>query len=722
MTPKTRISILTLATCLSAAILYWIDQRTVGRVLADPDRYLHLSINRMLAESGQWALDALPQVHGLGWDKFFPDKEPLFHTIGALLHRIGGEPGSLLLPWISSTAVLLAMALRIRLTSRAGAVGRKPILKDPWLLALVISSIGFFSNPNILFRFNLMRSHTLGVAFFLLLDSALLIQSSALSFLASLLFALSYHAFYLPLLLLACHLGAQGIVARGRTMGELAGQLRGCVGWGVLGILSGLILSPSFPGNVSMTWRVMQIALFEVGSANLTFGGELYPINTLSLLRAHGGFLAMTVVLAFGFGRARKWAIDELRPALAIAVFWVLMLKSPRAGEYLLPLMISLVGSVLLSNSELAVSRREKIAYLLLLLSPLVHPTSLDFYSKPGRSDSLVTPTLLNAMRTLPEERPRFFNIDWDISPQLIYANPKITVVDVLDPSLLLAYDRDLHEWRTSLIEGRMPDVTGFLTKVYQADYIATVQPRLIPLFDRDPTLIRIFPTGDTKPDPRNIAIYRIQRASRDHFVTAYENLAGVDGLNPETAVSLNPRDSRLHPLTAKAGMGVAGGPTYLDGGALFPRLSIQPGLQDGRADQIRCFKASPSPLEISRSAGSTVLGIGGGSYLRIWLNGKKLYNSITSPSEAALVHQLVRLPRPMAPRDQLEVVACSQVTGTVLGIALSTWNDRELITLCKAKQRYNQEDSLPALSDALTWPQVGSLQPTCIGALAREQ
>lgn len=689
-----------LATSLAGAALFYIHALTRTRTIADPDRYLHLTISKIMAESGQWSLETLPQVHGLGWDKFFSDKEPLFHTLGALLHRGWGEAGVLLLPAVLSFFVLLTISLRIWLGSE----------KKSWLLALGMATAAYLCNPNLLHRFGLLRAHTLGVSLFLLLECALLLQSGWMAFSACFLFALSYHAFYLPFLLLIAHAASLKLCRKNDSLKPIF--------WASLGIGTGLILSPSFPGNLYMTWRVIQIALFEVGAASLNFGNELYPINTLNLLRAHGGFLAISGILAFGFGRSKKWETDELRPALAAGVLWLLMLKSPRASEYLLPVLIILAGSVVLSRSALAGSRWLRGGFLLLLISPLAAPGSLDFYHPKKEASGVVPPSLIKAVMSLPEESPRIFNIEWDISPQLIYANPKISVVDVLDPSLLFDFDRPLHDSRVSIAELRMPDLVGYLARAYPSDYLATKSPALKGIGELDPTLIRIYPSREDKPDPSGISLFRIRPESREHFMVEYPSARGADGLSFERTAQLGPKSAELVPLKAREGAGVAGGPTYLDAGIYFERHEADRPVSAERAEQVRCLLLTPSPAEMAKAAGRTLLGVGGGRYLRVWLNGARLYNTGEAPSSPKLIHQLIRLKRPLARSDRLEILACSQVAGSFLGVALSTWSPKDLEGICQAKDWRPD----PSQRDLELWANLGALHGTCVGTLADQK
>ncbi|MGZ3650875.1 MAG: hypothetical protein ACXWSC_06845 [Bdellovibrionota bacterium] len=59
----------------------------------DPDRYYHIALSKITAESGRPFLRSLPQVEDLGWGDYFVDKEFLFHEVTTLGYVIGGERG-----------------------------------------------------------------------------------------------------------------------------------------------------------------------------------------------------------------------------------------------------------------------------------------------------------------------------------------------------------------------------------------------------------------------------------------------------------------------------------------------------------------------------------------------------------------------------------------------------------------------------------------------------
>ncbi len=63
----------------------------------DPDRYYHFAISRQMKETGKLYVREIPQIKGIHWDEYFPDKEFLFHQFTGLGYRIGGENGALVI-------------------------------------------------------------------------------------------------------------------------------------------------------------------------------------------------------------------------------------------------------------------------------------------------------------------------------------------------------------------------------------------------------------------------------------------------------------------------------------------------------------------------------------------------------------------------------------------------------------------------------------------------
>src|SRR4051794_35267116 len=74
---------------------------------SDPDRYYHIAVSREISERG--VIHTLPQVEGLRWNEYFPDKEFLYHAVTGSAYRLGGE--SLMLKSTIALSLLVPLLL-----------------------------------------------------------------------------------------------------------------------------------------------------------------------------------------------------------------------------------------------------------------------------------------------------------------------------------------------------------------------------------------------------------------------------------------------------------------------------------------------------------------------------------------------------------------------------------------------------------------------------------
>jgi hypothetical protein len=169
--------------CVALAIAFWywlwfLPPKLLGS--ADPDRYYHLALSRLIAEQG-WIPKSLPQVEDLGWGNYFPDKEFLFHVLTGAAWSGGGSAAVLALVPLIGIALVLAVHSEL-----------DRILKP--LPAALISIVGSVATCGLLFRLVLLRPHLLAMLAFCLLVLAVLRERPRLAGLAAAAFALGYHA------------------------------------------------------------------------------------------------------------------------------------------------------------------------------------------------------------------------------------------------------------------------------------------------------------------------------------------------------------------------------------------------------------------------------------------------------------------------------------------------------------------------------------------------
>ena len=171
------------------ALYYWLfffPPRLVGS--NDPDRYYHLGLTQLM--SGHGLLRTLPQAEDIGWGRHFPEKEFLFHALTRFADWLGGLDAVMLLVPILGTAIILTLYWTLSRVCR------------PWQ-AMLFATLIPLAYPVFIFRLTILRPHLLAILFFALLLLAILRRRDWLVASACAGFALSYHAFYIPMLVLA---------------------------------------------------------------------------------------------------------------------------------------------------------------------------------------------------------------------------------------------------------------------------------------------------------------------------------------------------------------------------------------------------------------------------------------------------------------------------------------------------------------------------------------
>ncbi len=195
---------------------------------ADPDRSYHLALSRLAASEGL-RVERVPSIVGLGWDQRFDEKEWLFHQLTGLAFRLGGERGVEALCFgLSWFAVVLVLLL-----ARRAQAGPLP--------AVVVAVTCLVGSSLFVFRVLMLRPHVFALLCLLLLMHALLAKKTWAIVLAASLFALSYHALFLPLALAgtwAVHLLLRRETSAWKPLAFV-----------LVGLALGTVASPAFPGN-----------------------------------------------------------------------------------------------------------------------------------------------------------------------------------------------------------------------------------------------------------------------------------------------------------------------------------------------------------------------------------------------------------------------------------------------------------------------------------------
>lgn len=191
---------------------------------SDPDRYYHLRLSQISADEGLQS--TLPQAEDLGWGDKFPDKEFLFHILTSATHFVGGEKLLSHLPFFLQFLIFVCLFLACR---------RFLSTKEALLLILfAIAGNYWFS-----LRMSMLRPHVLAILVFcLLLYACMFSRSRYVAPLLCFLYALAYHAIYVPLVGIGCFALVHFWNRDFSWLKTLA--------YAVLALIAGTILSPYF--------------------------------------------------------------------------------------------------------------------------------------------------------------------------------------------------------------------------------------------------------------------------------------------------------------------------------------------------------------------------------------------------------------------------------------------------------------------------------------------
>lgn len=442
--------------------VYFLPPRLLGAL--DPDRYYHIAISRLTAQEG--LLRVLPQVEDLGWGRYFPDKEFLFHALTGAAYWLGGVAGVLAVVPLLGLAIVLCLYAEISRVTRPLAAT---------MIAIVVPLI----TAAFLFRLSLLRPHLLAVFWFCLLLVFILRDKPRWAAVAAGLFALSYHAFFIVILV-----AASAWLVRDRTVRFS----RQAWVWTLAGLTAGLVLNPYFPSNLGMGAVHLKLALGLGDVPHFDEGFELRPFGAKKLLLSYG-FLAFAVVAAWATVRPR-WRDDRplVRGLWFLLVvtggFWILGIKSPRAMEYATPACMLLLGYA----TALSQWRLWWPAMLAASMVIQGYVAQLHYISQWQPSLSAYG-TYAAVLEQVPRRPGGFkvFNCDWESGSFILMARPDLRFVDLLEPSLLWNASRDKYVVRTGLRTGAFDNPRFLLRGLFKADYVICAAPKLIGQMDARP-------------------------------------------------------------------------------------------------------------------------------------------------------------------------------------------------------------------------------------------
>jgi hypothetical protein len=690
LTPRSRRA-LEVATFLAGATLaigaFWfLHLRTRGVAEDDPDRYYHLAISRASAVAGM-PLRSFPQIEDLGWGARYADKEFLFHVVTTLAYRWGGEGAVLngVAPALGCAFVAALFALLVRRSST-------PIALFSTLIVL--------GSSRLLVRLSMLRPALLAMVFFVVIIWALVERRKWLALVGCALFALGYHAIYVPLLVLVL----AGVLERVRGNRSLRAPL-----FGALGLAIGVVANPYFPSNVVLGVQHVRVA-FGQDEATLAYGLELTPVRSDLFLLEFGVYLAIVagaIVVAFQARRRDEAPVDEAPfPTFPFALFGTLgflalLAISPRAIEYLAPLAALLVATTWSEASS------PRLGSAILVVIAAFQARGFVKLATHGTGGPLALFDASAAAIPI-ESKAKVLNCDWWYSPFLLHHHASVRVVDALDPSFLFVASERAFADRRRLCVGGVPDPYAVARLEFKADYVATLDKGFIAQLDADPDFVRVYPPPQVASE---MTLFAIRQRRPRSLVLGYDvgpvgpsrDASGdASGDPPSDAGPWEPVRNGEAESADRADQRSSYADLYAE---LDARHAIGP---DSKAI---CAAVRPSSSELKRLAGARWLGVGEAGRARVWLNGRKYYETTQAPAKARVMNRLVPLPDAIGADDRLEVVVCGPVEGGALGVSLSLWTDAEIAEACGG--------AAPTAGDA-GWELEGSLAHTCLAPIAR--
>jgi len=671
-----------------------IDQTT------DPDYYYHVAISRHILEHG--LPHSLPQVKGTGWDILFSDKEFLFHQLTTLFYWIFGELGLRLVPLVVSFGTFSIMALR--------AFQRLP--KKYALLPLVI----LFSEPYFLRRITMVRPHVLAIFFFTLLIYSLLTRKKYLVALSAALYTLSYHALQIPLMVLFA-----GVF----TLSSADKERKKCLIALAIGLTIGIFINPYFPGNLMIIPQIIDIVL-DTHKGSLPYGAELYPWISSSLLNYSLVTFLLCGFVLYNLGIPQKENARDNNPSdqkmllVLASFFFAVSSMTPRGREYLIPCLFFIATFAIENRSAFHLTfKKLSLPFVTaLLLTVLVQFALVKSDYSFLKQQETPNPILTALEKTPPDGTGHVLNCNWSDSPYIMYSRPKMTFLDIMDPSFLLREAPGLHLARTDLLNGHFADLYFSAKYVFKAKYVFCSENNLNDRLDHDPRFVRIYPDAPVKNKKDVYALFALnEKQQRSFFISSFlYQIAQAkptlpsrwQSLSPSLPVSNNPLDQQKI--------------EYFDFNKEFGAKQLVTKSEETTLDgkkmengTINCVYVKPSPEDLGKHLGAEYLGIGGGPNFRVWINEKPLFESYGEPSSALMIQTLVPLPHPLKAQDDIKALICPGTSTQFFGVAMSFFTFDEIDSICKEKKSLD----LLTRREKLEWPFKGESVKTCLANMA---
>jgi hypothetical protein len=571
----------------------------------DLDLPYHQAISRITAQQG--LIRSLPQVEDLGWGGYFPDKEFLFHLLTTAGHWLGGDGGVELAGHLAALGFLLALHFLLR---RVVSIG--------WSLAILAATTFFV--PYFEMRILVARPGALAMLAFVLLLHGLFGRSRALALAGAAMFALAYHAFYVPLVTVLL------FAAVSRFARDSAGFRVAC--FGGVGIALGILLNPYFPSNVALSAEIAQYALRPNAEPGMLQGAE---IAALPLERHLFAFLPYLVALGWGILRRIERQERELDGWIAISLaLAAASLLSPRASEYWAP-----VSALLLACCVRGQRWPAALVVMAGISIPSLHGAWDEWRKAPDPRFARYLAEHESALRAIPAAAAgkKVLNCGFGQGGLILYFRPDLRFTYLLDPLLLRAASPARFRALQSIRLGTEPDLFTAAREWFAADYLLCDERSVSRQAAADPRF------RELASPSAGVRVFALEPEADRSFVRAFQE------------------EGRLLAIEA----------------AKSPYLSRRkPG----------CSRFQPAASEVGRLAGAVGILVGGGPRLAVSINGRPWYVNEAPFPAPLVVQRILPLPAPLRAGDTIEVTVCSRPTGES-GLSLGFIDAASALRLC---------------------------------------
>lgn len=407
------------------------------------DGFFHIKYSAILAQKG--FINDLPWLQYTIHKEAYRDHHLLFHyllipfTSGSLM--LGGKYAAVLF------ASLMGVALYILLNS--AGVGFPSL----WSFAAILSSHPF------LYRMSLLRVQSLSLALLLLIFLFCMKRRYLLLYISSVIFVWMYDAFPLLIIFSLVFIVSGWLIEKRPDMKILYMT--------ILGIVTGLVINPYFPGNVtSIIYNVSRT--FLENPSGIKLGNEWQPYQSWDFVKnALPAFLVFPLTILF-LPVIKKITREEYASVCLSLLFFFMTLKSRRFVEYW-PVFAFLSASLVVGRR---ISWKFIIAGFILLL-PLMNYNLKEAVRENNTSTNpesyIGSATWLKNNTSAGDV---VFNSDWDDFPFLFFYNDKNYYIVGLDPMYLYSYDKDKSDIYRKVTRGQRKDPGSLIVEEFNSRYV----------------------------------------------------------------------------------------------------------------------------------------------------------------------------------------------------------------------------------------------------------